>query len=119
MYYTKWQTGEPKSNDDSNDNTDSQTNDEDANGESTSNEESNAESNAESTADSNDDSSDNSDSNAESKARCIVTDSEFKWITVECATETKYYICSRPLVPNCGINGRCKINNAFLLPLHD
>lgn len=117
MYYTKWQTGEPKSNDDSNDNTDSQTNDEDANGESTSNEESNAESNVESNAESTDDSND--DSSTESKARCIVTDSEFKWITVECATETKYYICSRPLVPNCGINGRCKINNAFLLPLHD
>ncbi|KAI8119979.1 hypothetical protein FF38_00757 [Lucilia cuprina] len=46
---------------------------------------------------------------------CTVTDSDFKWTTGHCTnpTITNYYICSRPLVPNCGITGRCKINRGF------
>ncbi|XP_037824303.1 C-type lectin 37Db-like [Lucilia sericata] len=47
---------------------------------------------------------------------CVFTDVDFKWNTVLCAGTTpdvKYYICSRPLVPNCGITGRCKINRSF------
>lgn len=119
MSYTKWQNNEPKPNDDSNDNSESQTNDaessDDSNAgssDSESNDNSNAESNDENNAESND------DSDGEAKAAlCIVTDSEFKWITVECAKETKYYMCSRPLIPNCGRNGRCKMSNAFTLPI--
>lgn len=120
MSYTKWQNDEPKPNDDSNDNSESQTNDAESTAESNA-ETSGAESNAETSgAESNAESSneDNSNDDSETKAAlCIVTDSEFKWITVECAKETKYYMCSRPLIPNCGRNGRCKMSNAFTLPV--
>ncbi|KAM7343820.1 C-type lectin mosGCTL-7-like [Cochliomyia hominivorax] len=44
---------------------------------------------------------------------CIYTDGEFKWNTIDCAKTTKNYICSRPLVPDCGITGRCQIARGF------
>ncbi|XP_065368711.1 C-type lectin 37Db-like [Calliphora vicina] len=47
---------------------------------------------------------------------CVYTDANLKWTTEACGGTTpvtKYFICSRPHVPDCGITGRCKVNRNF------
>lgn len=38
--------------------------------------------------------------------RCTRTDADLKWASDAC-TSAHYYICSRPVVPDCGVTGGC------------
>ncbi|XP_075169319.1 C-type lectin mosGCTL-7-like [Haematobia irritans] len=45
-------------------------------------------------------------------SRCIKTTNGFKWTEADCTTQN-YYICSRPLIPNCGPRGSCRFSYPF------
>ncbi|TMW49778.1 hypothetical protein DOY81_005135, partial [Sarcophaga bullata] len=46
---------------------------------------------------------------------CVKTDGSFNWITATCTEDADkaYVICSRPLVPDCGLTGGCKTDPSF------
>ncbi|XP_075169081.1 C-type lectin 37Db [Haematobia irritans] len=46
----------------------------------------------------------------EGQNKCIQTDADFKWGVKDCTTDDDkaYFICSKPLLPNCGPGGACR-----------
>ncbi|XP_013119384.1 perlucin-like protein [Stomoxys calcitrans] len=44
------------------------------------------------------------------ESKCVCTNELFKWKTEVCADTKQYYICSRPLLPPCGVKGACRFS---------